>query len=241
MIAGGSSRSEVVGPLRHWREPSPAMMWSSSRPRGLASAAAYAPTMYPPPHYIGKMPYPRMKARGARGPADALAICRQLQRSASGPGARLWQHPVRRLVAVDEGADIDDHRLAHLDPRLERRRGHVRRSAPPGASRASSSSRGLMPLRLSNTSSAAPASRPASIAAIIASSSTSSGPATLDHERVGLHPRRCGPASRMWWVSRVSGVCSERISTASDHARPDLVKTAPSFSSSCGGRRLREK
>src|SRR5690606_1334814 len=35
------------------------------------------------------------------------------------------QDAVGRLGAVDEGADVDDHRLAHLEPCFERRRGHV--------------------------------------------------------------------------------------------------------------------
>src|SRR6187401_1318773 len=36
------------------------------------------------------------------------------------------QHAVRRLVVVEEGPDIDDHLLAHLDAAFDRGRAHVR-------------------------------------------------------------------------------------------------------------------
>ena len=36
------------------------------------------------------------------------------------------QHAVRRPMAVHEGADVDDHLLAHVDAAFDRRRAHVR-------------------------------------------------------------------------------------------------------------------
>src|SRR5690348_9703798 len=36
------------------------------------------------------------------------------------------QYAIRRAVAVHEGADIDDHLLAHVDAPFDRRRSHVR-------------------------------------------------------------------------------------------------------------------
>ena len=36
------------------------------------------------------------------------------------------QHPIRRPVAVHEGADVDDHLLAHVDAAFERGRAHMR-------------------------------------------------------------------------------------------------------------------
>src|SRR5258708_12702191 len=36
------------------------------------------------------------------------------------------QHAVRRFVVVEEGADVDDNLLAHLDPAFDRRRAHMR-------------------------------------------------------------------------------------------------------------------
>ena len=37
-----------------------------------------------------------------------------------------WQHPVGRLVVVEEGADVDDHLLAHLDAAFDGGRAHMR-------------------------------------------------------------------------------------------------------------------
>ena len=37
-------------------------------------------------------------------------------------------HAVRRIVAVEEGVDVDDHLLAHVEAALKRRRAKVRKN-----------------------------------------------------------------------------------------------------------------
>ena len=42
-----------------------------------------------------------------------------------------WQHAIRRLVVVEEGSDVDDHLLAHLDAALDGGRAHMRQQRRP--------------------------------------------------------------------------------------------------------------
>ena len=44
---------------------------------------------------------------------------RDLNRSSPAAMHALGQHPMRRLVTIHEGPDIDDDGLAHFDPRFE--------------------------------------------------------------------------------------------------------------------------
>ncbi len=153
----------------------------------------------------------------------------------------LGQHPMRRLMPVDERADIDDHRLAHLEPRLERRRGHVRRQhhlvlprqfQQPLADRrcGSRTHRAPRPLRCPDLDRVDQRRLFDQL-----------GPRHVHHKR---RPAASAPSrarSRMWCVSRVSGVCSDTMSTAPIISSSEWWNTASSLSSSCGGRRLREK
>src|SRR5262249_43757054 len=48
------------------------------------------------------------------------------QGSAGSYSQHRWQHAVRRAVPIQEGLDVDDHLLAHVDPAFECGRTHMR-------------------------------------------------------------------------------------------------------------------
>ena len=53
-----------------------------------------------------------------------MAVLTQIR---DGMFAKVAMHAVRRLAAVEEGADVDDDGVTHLEPRLEGCGGHMRR------------------------------------------------------------------------------------------------------------------
>ena len=72
----------------------------------------------------------RCPAPHALHPASAVTA-RSARRLTDNFSEHARQHAVRRLVIVEEGPDIDDHLLAHLDAALDGGRAHMRQQRRP--------------------------------------------------------------------------------------------------------------